>query len=406
MCQKGYENMNRRLYNEYLTTWINGLQDEIEFWDDYMRTEGGLSFYGFDVTTSPDRPFELENDIPRDMYGKEYKFIDVGSGPFSRCGHITDKVVLNAISVDPLAYAYIKLKKKYNIDNGIKLDNGFVEVLDKKYKSNTFDMVHMSNSLDHCFSAIDGIYQLLNICKIGGKVVLRHNENEALAEGYQGLHQWNLSLQNEEQSFIVWRDNIRYDICSIFGQYADIELYPNQREKGGVWIYNKVVMTKKRDIPLPSNNYYGDMLDVFYEKMLDDMMKLTRINQISRNEKKNSARVKINRIRECYHKLEKTKTNIDKRNIDAIIIYGMGYVGRNIDYLLKKCGIKATLLDRKGPNSGSKNAMTLEQCEDFTADVIILTINDKNVQEKLIDLCGSENKVILVDDFLEILEGA
>lgn len=46
----------------------------------------------------------------------------------------------------------------------------------------SFDVVHMSNALDHCFDPIFGLMQLISVCKIGGKVILRHNENEALNE--------------------------------------------------------------------------------------------------------------------------------------------------------------------------------------------------------------------------------
>ena len=82
-------------YNEYLSKWIRGLKDEINFWLHYMQNKGGLSFYGFYETIMPDRKFTLEKDIPMDMYGKKYKFIDVGSGPFSRCGVKTDVVELD-----------------------------------------------------------------------------------------------------------------------------------------------------------------------------------------------------------------------------------------------------------------------------------------------------------------------
>lgn len=166
-------------YKTYLSAWMSGLQSEINFWNYYFQNEGGIYFSGFDDAVSKNKVFTLEDDIPTQMYGEKYKFIDVGSGPLSRCGRITDKVQLDAVYVDPLAYAYKNIMDKCNVDNGNRLKSGFVELLSKQFEPNTFDMVHMSNSLDHSFSAVDGIYQLLNICKIGGKVILRHTENEA-----------------------------------------------------------------------------------------------------------------------------------------------------------------------------------------------------------------------------------
>ena len=92
-------------YKEYLIKWSSGIQDELVFWNNFIANEGGQFFWGFEKTTSSNRRFELDEDIPAELYGKELKFIDVGAGPFSRCGKVTEKVRLNAISVDPLAYA-------------------------------------------------------------------------------------------------------------------------------------------------------------------------------------------------------------------------------------------------------------------------------------------------------------
>lgn len=119
-----------------------------------------------------------------------------------------------------------------------------MELLDNKYGQNSFDMVHMSNSLDHCFDALNGIYQLIYICKIGGKIILRHTENEAERSEYEGFHQWNLSVHNEENSFIIWRGKRRIDIAKELGEYVDIYIYPDQKE--GEWQFNKVVMIKKK----------------------------------------------------------------------------------------------------------------------------------------------------------------
>ncbi len=234
-----------REFEEYFSTWVDGLESEISWWNDYMRTEGLEFFYSFRKTVSPNKRFELEDDIPEEKYGQSFSFLDVGSGPFSRCGNITERVVLDFTAIDPLADAYNELKGKYELNNGVVPKTGFVELLEFEFEANSFDMVHMSNSLDHSFSAIDGLYQLLNVCKVGGCVVLRHHENEAENEGYIGLHQWNLSLKNDEKSFVIWRRNERYDVCKIFADYADFILMPDIIEDSGHWIYNKVIMKKR-----------------------------------------------------------------------------------------------------------------------------------------------------------------
>lgn len=391
-------------FQEYLSKWVSGLNEEIAYWDDYMQYEGGISFYGFQKTVSPNRKFELEEDIPSEMYGKEYKFIDVGSGPFSRCGRITEKVELKPIAVDPLAYAYTELKNRYGLDNGVSIENGFVELLDMKYQANTFDMVHMSNSLDHCFSAIDGIYQLLNICKIGGKVILRHAENEAENGHYGGLHQWNLSLHNEENSFIIWRKEERYDICKLFHEYADIELFSDQKEKNGHWIYNKVVLKKKKDIKLPENPYYMDILNIIYRQLIYGLLKDKRIGDIVKPREFNIAEKRVAEIRKNWHEKNLFKAKLDRKGWHTFIIYGMGFVGNNLDYLLKECGIQTVKVDRLGSNSRCFQAITLEECENFDVDMVVITIDNQEVYEILQKKTGKKTKVVWIDDFLKTMK--
>lgn len=391
-------------YNEYLSKWIRGLKDEINFWLHYMQNKGGLSFYGFYETIMPDRKFTLEKDIPMDMYGQKYKFIDVGSGPFSRCGVKTDVVELDAVSVDPLAYAYNELKQKYNIDNGIKLENGFVELLDKKYAANTFDMVHMSNSLDHCFSAIDGIYQLINICKVGGKIILRHAENEAERADYQGLHQWNLSLHNKENSFIIWRQNDRYDVCKLFEDVADFELVPDVKEENGHWKYNKVIITKRKEVILQENKYYEIMLNEFYKALIHELVNSEQIAEMAHEKTKSTAEIRINRIKNIWENRVKAIKILEQNHFNSIIIYGMGYVGNNLDYLLSACGKSCIKLDQKGGESKCFEAITLQQCENFNVDLIVSTVNDPMVMKELSCRKGENTILMNVDSFLNIME--
>ena len=209
-----------------------------------------------------------------------------------------------------------------------------MELLDNKYGQNSFDMVHMSNSLDHCFDALNGIYQLIYICKIGGKIILRHTENEAERSEYEGFHQWNLSVHNEENSFIIWRGKRRIDIAKELGEYVDIYIYPDQKE--GEWQFNKVVMIKKKNIEIPQNNYYEDMLNAVYSFLLKYLMKhsmKTKKDIIIQN-------------REAIEKIKKEDFIEEFPSYCNIDVYGLGVVGKELidnfniwDIKLKKCMI-------------------------------------------------------------------
>ncbi len=374
-------------YEKYLNQWLDGLYSEIAYWKALLSGKLLESSRLPEVTAS-DRKFMLEDDLP-DERGRIIKFIDVGSGAYSRCGKITDKVKLEITAVDPLASAYKFLKKQYNInDNGINVEVGFVELLDKQYGKNVFDIVHMSNSLDHCFDAVFGIYQLLFICKVGGKVILRHHENEAEKEKYQGLHQWNLSLHNEEKSFVIWREDKRYDICKIFDEYVDFELCADIKEKGSDWVYNKVVMTKKKDVEIPSNNYYEHILDNVYAYLIDTLLNNVMMDVGGRRSINNLEKIDNIDIELMRKRLGKSK----------VAIYGMGKCGQKLfDYLTENAIEVAEIMDRRKIQYKGHQSYLPQELTNREIPVIVTVQDDfEDIKDSLIRY--GYKKIIRLDD--------
>ena len=81
---------NEQAYNDYLTAWLNGIEYEINFWDNFIQTKGK----DFNTTEEQwknyiayERPFTLNDDL----FLEETNFLDVGSGPFSSCGTKKEK---------------------------------------------------------------------------------------------------------------------------------------------------------------------------------------------------------------------------------------------------------------------------------------------------------------------------
>lgn len=182
--------INNENYEHYLDSWLNGIVDEIRFWDTFFSTKGSIckvTEEEWKEVISYERQFTLEDDLEL----LNTKFLDVGSGPYSSCGSLTKKTNLELYAVDPLASVYKKLKEQHDIKTSIVPETAMVENLSAWFQENTFDITHMSNSLDHSFDPMLGIWQMLWVTKIGGKVILRHHQNEAENENYIGFHQWN-----------------------------------------------------------------------------------------------------------------------------------------------------------------------------------------------------------------------
>ena len=178
--------------------------------------------------------------------------------------------------VDPLAFAYKELGKKYGLKFAAEPITGMVECLNLILPENTYDLVHMSNSLDHSFDPIAGIKQLLYVTKVGGKVVLRHHNNVAEQANYQGLHQWNLTTENNR--FLVWNREERIDVNALLKNYASVEYADVSRETtlGSVWEYQKIIIRKNKRFDIESI-YAGNIVTQLCEHIM--MMELSELNK-------------------------------------------------------------------------------------------------------------------------------
>lgn len=144
--------------------------------------------------------------------------LDVGAGRCSYVGTIPPKeghtITLHACDV--LGGAYAVLNELYGLKPYVATEFAFVERLTDRYPRDCFDIVRMSNALDHCYDPFTGIFEMLKVAKIGGTVRLIHRENESLRELEYGMHQWNIT-SNAEDSMVIWRKDFSADIRDILG---------------------------------------------------------------------------------------------------------------------------------------------------------------------------------------------
>jgi hypothetical protein len=163
---------------------IKGADHEINFWKDFVKTDRFLEGWAKDVKTP-----EL-NDI---VYGflvghPKAKVLDCGSGVVS----ILNGTVKNddLIVCDLLGDEYAKIFN-YELMGCKKPEPYGCE--DLPYE-NEFDIVHISNALDHTQDVLTSYNKLLGAVKKGGFLIIQGFENEGLQEKWQGFHQWNLSV--------------------------------------------------------------------------------------------------------------------------------------------------------------------------------------------------------------------
>ena len=143
----------------------------------------------------------------KDMIGdkKEIKIADVGSGALVQIGHYWDGVDVKIYPMDLSAKRYNDYYKKLGITPIILVENQNIENIG--YPDNTFDIVHCSNTLDHCCNPIKGIYELIRICKIGGWIYLRHFNKSAFNQRFKTIHVWNIKFIPKLNDAIFYSGN-------------------------------------------------------------------------------------------------------------------------------------------------------------------------------------------------------
>ncbi len=131
------------------------------------------------------------------------KVLEVGSGAYP-VGSISPEEGHN-ISLtccDPLAVSYNTIISLFGLTPYMKIDFSFAERLTDRYEENSFDIVSMSNALDHSYDPFTGIFEMLKVTRKGGTLRLCHVENEAERRLEYGMHQWNITSDGEDSMVI------------------------------------------------------------------------------------------------------------------------------------------------------------------------------------------------------------
>lgn len=174
-----------------LSDIYKGIGHELKFWKGFVQTKRFIEGWLANVVT-PELALD-QAEVVEFIKGKLHagvKVLDVGSGVVSILHGLVPAAQLTA--VDPLALLYecIFDYKHYGIKPCICEP---VENLASKF-AGQFDIVHMRNALDHCQAPDVALQNLFECCRPGGYVIVHGFEDEAIAENWQGFHQYNIRI--------------------------------------------------------------------------------------------------------------------------------------------------------------------------------------------------------------------
>jgi SAM-dependent methyltransferase len=160
----------------------DGMSDELSFWADFVKTDRFINGWIGEGKTPELNDFvalfiSIQNPA---------KVLDVGSGVVSILNGLLPKEKI--VTVDPLGEKYKTIfdYNKHQIQPPIPVRGEEIAL------KNEFDIVHMSNALDHTQDPRLVYENLRRAVKPGGFLIIQGFENEGKAQNYQGMHQWDI----------------------------------------------------------------------------------------------------------------------------------------------------------------------------------------------------------------------
>ncbi len=203
-----------------------GRRDEIEFWREFCQSERFVENF---CTREPNP--EIDQDVElfikgyavaQNGHGKVPKVLDIGSGPVSMLSRSFAGEQVELHAADPLADDYLQLWDSSKYKDLVLPAACAVEELSQKFGIEEFDITHIRNALDHVANPLVGLDEMLKVTKPGGFLIVHGFANEAVAEKWQGFHQWNLCWAEGNDFTISGKGGVTHSLANFFGQRARI----------------------------------------------------------------------------------------------------------------------------------------------------------------------------------------
>lgn len=198
--------------------WRRSVTAELAFWQRWLET-GGLEWpEDFQRRFNPDTPLDESivcSAIER-LARPDIRILDVGAGPVTSLGKVYPGRAIEIVPVDALAAAFNRLLGASGFRPPVRTLTGHAERLPSDVKDRSFDIAFARNSLDHTWNPMRAIRNMIEATSDDGFVLLKHRRNEAQAQSYQDLHQWNFDLRSGD--LVIWNRLVSWNVDRELGR--------------------------------------------------------------------------------------------------------------------------------------------------------------------------------------------
>ena len=173
------------------TTELHGIYHELAFWQQFVKTDRFLNGWVKKIQTP-----ELHQEVAEFIKSVDHdNVLDVGSGVVSILNGLVE-----VTAVDPLGdlYRLIFDYDRHRINPPFPYPSEEIPFKDE------YDIVHISNALDHTQNPMKAFDRLYKLVKPGGYLIVQGFENEATHENWQGFHQNDIFVEE------IWDDQKDY----------------------------------------------------------------------------------------------------------------------------------------------------------------------------------------------------
>ena len=220
--------------------WLKGIPYEIKFWQSYYTHPKSLaalyswSDYGRECRLDN---FDVQGFLSQS--GDHPLMIDVGCALSYVLGTKFDNPGTELHFIDPLARFYNRILDRTHNDHQ-RLRPGMIELLSTVYEPGSVDLVHVRNALDHCANPMLGVFESLQVLRVGGVLYLHHHINEAERESYNGFHQYNIECRDGR--LIIWNREESIDVNQVLSEVAEVTCTTDGQ-------YVVAVIRKRNELP-------------------------------------------------------------------------------------------------------------------------------------------------------------